>query len=183
MREFHFDEEKFAELILYVSEKMDGDPSFGATKLNKVLFFSDFFAYQQLGTPITGAEYQKLEHGPAPRKLLPVQRSLEEKGDAKLVVRPYLGRTQKRLVALRDAKVSVFKPDELKVVDQVIEALVGAKAVEVSRASHEVSVGWQLAGLKETIPYESVFLTRLARMNEDDVVRARELADEHKWVA
>lgn len=176
MRSFEYDEAKFAEMVLYAAEKLDGDPSFGATKLNKVLFFSDFFAYQELGKPISGAEYQKLPHGPAPRRLLPVQRALEESGDAKLIQRNYLGKVQKRLAALRDADVRVFEPAELKVMDQVIDALEGARAVDVSRVSHDVSIGWQVAKVSEAIPYQSVFIRPREAPTESDRKRVEELA-------
>ncbi len=42
-------EKKFAELILYVSQKSTFDSTFGSTKLNKILYFSDFLAYGKLG--------------------------------------------------------------------------------------------------------------------------------------
>ena len=66
-----YDEEKLAELILYVAEKIQSDRTAGATKLNKYLYFADFSAVRKLGHPITGAEYQRLRHGPAPRRLPP----------------------------------------------------------------------------------------------------------------
>lgn len=36
---------RLAELILYIAEKCERDPNFGATKLNKILTFADFSAY------------------------------------------------------------------------------------------------------------------------------------------
>lgn len=74
--EWQPDDKKLAEAILYISKKSEGDESFGATKLNKLLFYSDFMAFGKLGEPITGQDYQKLEHGPAPRHLLPIQNAL-----------------------------------------------------------------------------------------------------------
>ena len=55
-----FNEQKFKELVIYIAGRCESDPYFGAVKLNKLLFFSDFFAYAKLGNPITGAEYMKL---------------------------------------------------------------------------------------------------------------------------
>ena len=46
-------EVRLLELILYVAEKCQDDPKFGATKLNKILWWADFLAYAQHGTPIT----------------------------------------------------------------------------------------------------------------------------------
>lgn len=177
-----FDDKKFSELVLYVAERMGDDAAFGATKLNKVLFFSDFLAYQSFGRSITGATYQKLPHGPAPRQLLPIQRELVEAEAARLIHREYLGRTQKRLVALRDAHTGVFQGDELDLVNQIIEALRGSSAVNVSNLSHSLSVGWRVASIGDDIPYESVFLST-DPATEDDVRRGRELAEQHGWLA
>ena len=54
-----FNEGKFKELVLYIASRCERDPTFGAVKLNKELFFSDFWAYAEFGEPITGAEYIK----------------------------------------------------------------------------------------------------------------------------
>src|SRR5204863_5344149 len=67
---------KLAELILFISERSEGDPRFGAGKLNKLLFYSDFGSYRLLGKSITGQQYQKLSNGPAPRRLAAVRDAL-----------------------------------------------------------------------------------------------------------
>jgi hypothetical protein len=51
MADFRFDKEKFKELVLYLAEKCETDPSFGVTKLNKLLYYCDFVAYSELGKP------------------------------------------------------------------------------------------------------------------------------------
>ena len=154
-----YDEPKLAELMLYVADQMKDEPSFGATVLNKILFFSDFLAYRGNGTPITGALYQKLPHGPAPRRLLPVQQGLINDRSASLESRDHLGFTQKRLVALRNADVTMFSTAEKDLVDQVVVTLRRATATRVSQLSHVISVGWQIAEMGEEIPYSSVFLS------------------------
>jgi hypothetical protein len=155
--EVNYDDAKLRELILYVAARMGEDPSFGATKLNKVLFFADFFHYAEHGTPITGAEYQKLKYGPAPRQLLPVQHALIVEKAAALRhgrVGPY---RQKRLIPLREPDLSRFTGTEIALVDQIITALTEVSAVEVSEFSHRM-VGWKIADEGATIPYDSVFL-------------------------
>jgi hypothetical protein len=80
-------EEKSRGLIVYIAHKTGDDPRFGDIKLNKVLYFADFRAYDELGQPITGARYQKLEWGPAPRALLPVRHELENDGAVRVTKR------------------------------------------------------------------------------------------------
>jgi hypothetical protein len=69
------DRDKFRELVIYVADRLADDTSFGDTKLNKVLHFVDFFGNSHLGHAVTGATYQKAEHGPLARALLPWETS------------------------------------------------------------------------------------------------------------
>ncbi len=176
------DREKFRELMLYIADKSVDDPGFGATKLNKLLFFADFLAYSDLGRPITGAEYQKLEHGPAPRHLLGVQRELEAEGAATVTPQQRYRFTQHRLTALRKPDLSVFSAAEIALVDEVLQLLRGATAVEVSRISHNWSVGWDVAEAGETIPYETAFWT-MVPPGESDIEAAQRYASEHGLLA
>ena len=80
--EIEFNRHKFAELLLYVAEESEDDPKFGATKLNKIMYFSDFEAFGILGRPITGASYRRLERGPVPVEILSVLSELEREGEA-----------------------------------------------------------------------------------------------------
>src|SRR6267154_5777818 len=74
-------EAKFKELVLLVAKQSEGDGTFGATKLNKLLFYIDFLSYLNLGKAVTGMQYQKLDRGPAPKKLVPITKQMTENGD------------------------------------------------------------------------------------------------------
>ena len=131
----------------------EGDDSFGATKLNKLLFYSDFMAFAKFGEPITGQDYQKLEHGPAPCHLLPVQNSLVQERAIRVEPVEYHGLIQNRCVALRPPDMSSFNNVEIKLLDEVIQGFWGKIATYISDKSHRF-VGWKLAEFRETIPYE-----------------------------
>ena len=171
-------EDRFRELVLYISQKCANDPKFGSVKLNKILFFSDFLAFAHYGEPITGFEYQKLEQGPAPRRLLPLRKKMIENMELGLQEIPLKsGNTQIRTVDLRRPNLAVFKPEHIAVVDRVIEALSEAGAETVSELTHKM-VGWKAARYRGTIPYETLFLTD-EPLSEGDVERGREIAEEH----
>ena len=157
MRRFRPNETKLRELILYLARKSESDPKCGAVKLNKLLFFSDFIFYAKTGKPITGSEYQRIEHGPALRRLLPVRTDMLSRGECAIQVRNYYGKPQKRLVALRDPKLSVFTAEEIALVDEVLEAFCDHDARTISGITHDLPV-WQAFGDKETIPYEAIFV-------------------------
>lgn len=177
-----FNRAKFKELLLYIAESSADDPRFGATKLNKILFYSDFLHYGLHGEAITGATYQRLDRGPAPRELLPVQRELTEKeGDAEIIERTRFGYPQKRLTPKRDPDLSLFNGDEIAVVEAVIDHFHDHNAREVSDISH-AELAWKIAGDREEIPYDAVFLAS-QDLSPADIDRAQELAQEHGWAA
>ena len=152
-----YDERKFAEALLYVAAGLADDPAGGAVKINKALFNAEFGHMRAYGVPITGADYQKLAHGPAPRRLLPVRSSLLESGAAELREELYLGRTVKRLLPRRQPDVSVLSPSEVAMLDQAIAVETARSGADASAASH-LEPGWQMVEENESIPYETAFL-------------------------
>lgn len=178
MVEFVYDKGKFTELVLYVAQQCADDARFGDTRLNKILFFSDAFALQHLGEPITGARYQKLKHGPAPRALLPARREMEEHGDVKV---ERVGDPPRTVtIALRDPDMSLFTEDEVKLIDEVINVFEGRTAALVSRLSHLNSPGWNLVEIHEDIPLESQLISQKAPPDEV-LERGRVLAKRYAW--
>jgi uncharacterized phage-associated protein len=135
-----FNEHKFKELILYIATQCKEDVFYGAVKLNKVLFFSDFLAHERLGQPITGAEYMAIEHGPAPRRLLPIREEMLEEGDIVVEQRAH----QTRILAAREPDLKQFSPEELAIVDYVVLSLRNIAAEEVSDLTHQLP-GWRAA--------------------------------------
>lgn len=150
------DDEKLAELILLLAEASAGDRSFGAVKLNKLLFFCDFLAYTHLGRPITGRPYVKQKYGPVPRDVVSVLRGLEQSGDCAIVERKYFARDQRSCVALRPADKTRFSPEELELIEDVVDALERSNGTMVSDLSHEF-IGWQAADIGGEIPYETAW--------------------------
>lgn len=169
----HSDGDRFRELILYLSLLSEGDPAFGATKLNKLLFFSDFIAYLVLGKSISGEEYQCLEYGPAPRRLLPVTREMEEQGWIAQREQFFYGRKLRRTFALREPNLDIFTPREIDLVNKVIDSLSEKNASQVSELSH-LFVGWKCAEYGEAIPYEAA-LVGTRRPNQEEITYGLEL--------
>lgn len=179
MTEPTYDKQKLKELMLYIADQMEDDSTFGATMLNKVLYFSDFNAYRDLGDAITGARYFKLPKGPAPRALLPAQQELVSEGRA-VVRKRQSGRFfQRRLVAIDVPDLNLFSGSEIALVDKVIDALRGKSAVAVSRYSHEASVGWMAAEMQEDVPYSTAFLAPPKPPTPSQERQARELVTAH----
>lgn len=167
---------KFKELLLFICKRSEGDTPFGATKLNKLLFFSDFLAYRQFGKSITGHKYQKLKNGPAPRLLVPLMKQLQDEGSAVQAVRDYHGHEQRRTLALREPNLDLFDAKEITLVADLIEEFWGKNAAHMSDLSHEFR-GWLLAEEGEDIPYE-VAVAEFEQQSETDLDLSKGLLDE-----
>jgi hypothetical protein len=170
--------QRFRELIIYVSKKSENDPYFGAVKLNKILYYSDFRAFDRFGAPLTGAKYFRLPKGPAPVALIPIRSELESEGAIRVHIVSIGGYEQHRTVALREPVLSHFSSDELLLVDEVIKELWPQNATEVSDASHDIR--WRTLQHKDGIPYEFAFLSN-EPITEEEIERTRELAAEFGW--
>ena len=152
-------DEKLKELILLIAEWSQADPKFGAIKLNKLLFHSDFSAFLTQGEPITGQEYFALRQGPAPRRLKPITQRMTERHELAYQEVPYYGHVQQRPIALRPADVSAFTPQEVKLIRETVQKFWDMTATEISDQSH-LFLGWKSAREKETIPYSTALVSR-----------------------
>jgi hypothetical protein len=168
---------KFRELILYVARETEADPKCGKTKLYKILFYSDFWAYSKLGHSISGQEYQKLKNGPAPLRALPEIKEMLAAHLCAWATRDYFGRQQQKLLALREPDLSEFTGEEVAIVQEVIRILWHFDSAEVSDLSHRF-IGWQLAAQGETIPYSTVALGTPRPPTAKEIEYGRKLAVE-----
>lgn len=146
------------ELILHIAKKSESDPHFGLTKLHKILFDADFSFYREHGRSITNEAYQKLDFGPAVCSLMPTIQAAEKDKDLQLE-RENGQYAHRRVLAYRQADLSSFSESEIAAVNKAIDKLAGMNAKKVSNLSHEF-IGWQLAAIREIIPYETVYLSQ-----------------------
>ncbi len=167
-------DEKFKELVLFISERSEGDTPFGAIKLNKLLFFIDFWSYSRFGDAVTWHEYRKLQNGPAPKRLKPLVEQLISEGRAVIVEREYFNRTLKRLIATRSADTSKFTGRDIALATYVIHEFWGRDAASMSRHADRFVVHWTSLELLDTIPYETALVQRGHRSEQAEKI-AKEL--------
>ena len=159
LRNFHQDEKKLKQLILYVSQKSAHQPSFGSTKLNKILYFADFLVYINTGNPLTGVEYQRLRYGPAPRRMIPILNDLKKSRQMAMQQILLDGvYACNKPVNLVPPDISLFSSTEISIVDDVIENFDKWTASDTSQVSHDWG-GWKYAKDRDIIPYESAFVS------------------------
>jgi hypothetical protein len=153
------------------------DESFGMVKLNKIMFNAEFHMYSRTGDPITGADYQALEQGPALRRMVPLVIELEQE-TALAIKHESVGElTRNRPIALRTPDLGWFTADELSQIETGITEAWGKSAKDMSEVSHEF-VGWKLSRIGETIPYETVFAMKPRPLTERERQIGHELIAE-----
>jgi hypothetical protein len=167
------DDDKLKELILLLARKSEGDVNFGAVKLNKELFYSDFLSYLYTGKAITGHEYIALERGPAPKYKTKIIHEMVKKGDLAVRKHEAFGDVQDRAFALREPNLDKFTKEELQLVDHVLNQCHEKSGKDLSTISHTF-IGWRLATEKEVIPY-SVALVGTREPTLDEIGWGREL--------
>jgi hypothetical protein len=175
MTEQIYNETKFQELILYIAQQSEADPRFGATKLNKLLFYSDFGAYRLLGEPITGATYFRLPAGPAPKQFLDARSALIREEGVTMQRRRYYAGVQERIVPLRTPNTEAFSDEELEIVDQVVDDFWDYNASRISDYSHK-EWAWLVTEDYSDIPYSLAWVSVNEPLSQPQVERGRSIA-------
>lgn len=167
-----FQPAKFDELIVYLSERCDMQPSWGRTKLFKLLYFCDFTAYRELNSAITWATYSKMPNGPVPKEGYPALERLKKSRRLDEITRDIGDYREFRPVALDKAKVDSFTPSEVSVIERTLSDFGGLNATQLSEISHNEQ-GWRFAHPNEVIPYFTALRSvREPTAEEIDYVRA-----------
>src|SRR5262245_41687341 len=89
---------RLRELILFIATRSAYDRSFGVTKLNKLLWWSDTYAFGLYGRPITGAPYVRLPQGPVPDGIDRLRDQMREIGEIAISAVENYGRTMHRVI-------------------------------------------------------------------------------------
>lgn len=174
-----YDEEKLRELILYIASKSEDDPLFDAVKLCKILFAADMFAYAELGRPLTGADYVKLQYGPMPRQFDEARTRMLDEGCLAMQYVPYAPYEQRRPVALRKPRLDVFTADEIALVGLILDTFRPTDTRMEVGWSQGV-LGWGMAAVGEQIPYPLVFLSSQP-ISPYEMEYGRQTARECEW--
>ena len=155
-----FDREKLKALVLYVIWRVGQADGFGATKLNKALWFSEARHYMMYGSPITGETYIRQPHGPVPEHVDEICRELELEGIVARRTERYFGKDLTRFVADEPPDVAHFSCDELNVVDWWVKHIAEEHtASSISELSHNYA--WEIAANGEAIPLYAILSSRI----------------------
>lgn len=153
-----YNESKFRQLLHSVASVMAEYQSSGAVKLNKVLYFAEFWQYRDTGSAISGVEFVHRRMGPTPCRLLPVRAWMIADGLLRLEIHELgPGMEEHRLLPAAPMDYDLLPEEEISRVESVAEELRLLSAAEVSSRSH-LDAGWRTTSDGETIPYDAVFM-------------------------
>src|SRR5438132_10252926 len=94
-----FNRRKFEELIVYIARRLGPEAALGRVKLAKLLMLADFTAYLRRGRPITGATYEKWEHGHLPSELVMTEKDMLAENTLEQETVDYFGKRLKHTTA------------------------------------------------------------------------------------
>jgi len=172
-----FDRDKFKALVLYVIWRAGEARDFGATKLNKVLWFSDARAFEAYGKSITGETYVRQKFGPVPRHMLPVLDELQQEELIETFTERHFDYEVTRYKAHQPPSTSLFSADELGLIDWWIKHIAeDHTATSISEKSHDYA--WQIAKMGEELPFHAFLASRIRQPRDDELEWARSASED-----
>ncbi len=147
---------KFREVLLYILNKVGSRPSIGETVIYKILYFIDFDFYEKYEEQLVGATYLKNKYGPTPVEFGKIVAQMIADKEIEKVKSQYFNYPQTKYLPLRKPDLTLFKANEVGVIDDVLNRLSDMNATQISDYSH-ADIPWISTGDSEAIEYESVF--------------------------
>lgn len=170
---------RFKAVVHYILERCDDPKKLGATKLNKVLWYTDTFAFRMTGQTVSGkTSYVKRQFGPVPKNILSTLRTLES--DGKILVREteYFGKPKREFISLSRADASKFSEQEREIIDSVLSIVCDHHtAGSISDLSHDLI--WEAAEIGEEIPIYAVLAAQAGALTKSDQSWADKLIKQH----
>ena len=157
--------EKFKALVHFmVHECQDNPGRLGSVRLNKALWFTDMFAYQANGVPVTGERYIKRKMGPVPATILAVLRELQQEG--KIIVQ---GREHyydpNKYISLKDPDLSLLSDHDCSTAKVALGFVCQHTANEISDFTHDGV--WSAAKEGEEIPLYATLAAERGVITDD----------------
>lgn len=172
-----YDRNRLKSLVHYVIWAAGAHPKFGATKLNKIAWFSDARRFVLSGQSITGSPYLREKHGPVPRDIMIVREELVREGAIRQWKDKVYDREKWCFRALTTPPVNVFSADEKSMIDHWVKTITENHTAEsISDLSHDY--GWEIAKMGERLPFVSILAERAREPNDEELRWAKNKAAE-----
>lgn len=145
---------KLKNTILFFIEKM------GAvfhTKMNKLLFFTDFLSYKRRGEGFTGLAYKAIQYGPVPICWDRVYSLIDDVESVEDEMYDYVG---SKLVSNLSPDMSSFSEEEKVLLNEIVEKFKDYSSKMMTEYSHEEQAWINNKDFKRVIRYSDAFTLR-----------------------
>ncbi|MGL5619366.1 MAG: type II toxin-antitoxin system antitoxin SocA domain-containing protein [Tannerellaceae bacterium] len=119
-------------IILYFVTKNEG---VFETKLNKLLFYSDFLCFKETGSGLTGLSYKAIAFGPVPQQYATIYENIKGT-ESEIIIFPN-GNAGKRIIGHEKFNPELFSVKELEILERVFNRFKDCTACNISNISHE----------------------------------------------
>lgn len=141
-------------IMLYILNKCD---DVWCTKMNKLLFYTDFLSYRERGMAMTGLSYRAIDFGPVPERWDRVYSEFPEVRQELRQVGDFVGSV---LIASEESDYSMFTDAELKVLDSICTHFGKMSSREISRISHDEDAWINHHDKHEHIPFDDAYMIK-----------------------
>lgn len=136
---YKLNENKYKNIILYLTKHIGKGTIVGKKKLYKLLYFVDFDYFEKYDKPLTGDIYHKLPMGPAPSYLDAIVLDMKREGllETSKQQNP-LGYDDSYVYkALQDPDTSSLNSKEIEILDRVIKLYGNKNGGELEKLAHD----------------------------------------------
>ncbi len=144
--------DKIKNMVLFFLNKNDG---VFETKLNKLLFYSDFLCFKEYGIGISGLRYKAIQFGPVPLKYSTTYESI---GGTEFQTELFAnGNAGKKVIGTERFNPSFFTESELSILERVQERFKCYNTAEISEESHKEDAWIENKEKHKIIKYDYAF--------------------------
>lgn len=138
-------------IMLYILNRCD---EVWCTKMNKLLFYTDFVSYRERGMAMTGLSYRAIDFGLVPERWDRVYSEFAEVRQELRQINDFVGSV---LIASSEPDVTMFTDAELKVLDTICTHFSKMTSREISQVSHNEEAWFNHHNKNEYIPFVDAY--------------------------
>lgn len=139
-------------VILYHIAKLGGVFS---TKMNKLLFYTDFLSYKNYGVGITGLSYKAIQYGPVPERWNVIYGSIDDI-KTEIIAFPS-GNSGEKLCSDIEPDMQEFSKADVDILEAVIMKFKNVTANDISAISHNEDAWLKYKDTNCNIDYNEAF--------------------------
>lgn len=147
--------EKLEQLMIFFTHHLSG---VFETKLNKLLFYTDFYHYKFHARGISGLQYRAITYGPVPLNYGTLYESFDS---LRKDIVERAGYTGSIIYAEKDFDPSLFTDDELATMQKILRHFKSTSSKSISLKSHEEAAWLKNEASRSIIDYSDAFTLKL----------------------